>query len=423
MRPLIPVLMLSLISLSAWGCVAPVAPVPTVPTPTATAVEEPTPVIEPTTTVEPTAAVESTATEPAPPATETPVAVATREPNPLPFPIALPPGFGIELYATNISNARAMVLSPGGTLFVGTRTKGNLYAVVDADQDYQADEVILIDQGLNMPAGVAFRDGSLYVSEVGRILRYDDIEADLQNPPQPVVVNDQFPENGWHGWKYLRIGPDDKLYVPVGSPCNVCENDDPFGTITRMNLDGSELEVYVRGVRNSVGLDFDPRTGDLWFTDNGRDEMGDDLPPDELNHVTAAEQHFGFPYCHGGSVAEPEFPDRSCDEFVAPAQPLGPHVAALGMRFYTGDMFPAEYHNQIFIAEHGSWNRSEPIGYRVMMVRLDENGEVVSYEPFAEGWQTDRTWGRPADLLVMPDGSMLVSDDTTGAIYRIYYRS
>lgn len=398
------------------GCATQIAPEPATVAPTATTVEE-------VTEAEPTA----TALVEADPTTAP--ATASRPPNALPYPINLPPGFGIELYASNIPNARAMALGPNGTLFVGSRRAGTLYAVLDINQDYQADRVVMLENRLNMPTGLAFDNGSLYVAEVSRVVRYDDIEAKVQKLPEgqrlpnPEIVNDTFPSDTWHGWKYLRIGPDNKLYVPVGVPCNVCDNGDPYGTIMRMNLDGSDLEVYARGVRNSVGFDFDPTTNDLWFTDNGRDEMGDDLPPDELNHVTAAGQHFGFPYCHGGSVQEPSFTERSCAEFVAPAQPLGPHVAALGMRFYTGDMFPPEYQNQIFIAEHGSWNRSVPIGYRVMMVRVNEAREVISYEPFADGWLVDQEQklGRPVDLLVMPDGAMLVSDDAAGAIYRIYY--
>jgi glucose/arabinose dehydrogenase len=359
------------------------------------------------------------ATEPEEPAAGSPPAAESD----LPFEIQLPPGFTIQLYATDIPNARSMALSPNGTLFVGSRTEGKFYAVVDADQDYRADEVVVLGEGMNMPNGVAFREGALYVAEIGRILRYDNIEADLHNPPEPVVVSQEFPTDQHHGWKFIRFGPDGLLYVPVGAPCNVCEPPGPlYNSITRMQPDGSGLEVYAEGARNSVGFDFHPETGVLWFTDNGRDQMGDDVPPDELNRAPEPGLHFGFPYCHGGTIADPEFGQaRSCDEFTPPAIPLGPHVAALGMRFYTGEMFPAEYQGQIFIAEHGSWNRSTPIGYRVMLVRL-EGSEAVSYEPFAEGWLRDgQTLGRPVDLLILPDGSMLVSDDYAGAIYRISY--
>jgi glucose/arabinose dehydrogenase len=366
-----------------------------------------------------------TATEPLPtvtPASETPSVSAQAQP--LPYDVSLPPGFAIHIYADDVPNARSLALSPSGTLFVGSRNAGAVYAVLDSDADYVADAVITLASGLNMPNGVAYRDGSLYVAEVNRVLRFDNIEADLSNPPAPVVVNDSFPSDRHHGWKFIRFGPDGRLYVPVGAPCNVCDTDDTgYATITRMEADGSNLETYAEGVRNTVGFDWHPETGDLWFTDNGRDMMGDDIPPDELNHAPEAGMHFGYPYCHGGTVPDPQFGDvRECAEFVAPAMQLGPHVAALGMRFYTGDMFPDEYRNQILIAEHGSWNRTVPIGYRVTLVQL-ENGEAVSYEPFASGWLLDNgeVLGRPVDVLVMPDGSLLVSDDASGMIYRITY--
>jgi glucose/arabinose dehydrogenase len=273
-----------------------------------------------------------------------------------------------------------------------------------------------------MPSAVAFQNGSLYVAAVNRVLRYDGIEARLDNPPEPVVVRDDLPRETHHGWKFIRFGPDGMLYVPVGAPCNVCiESDERFGTIVRMNPDGSAFEVFARGVRNSVGFDWDPRTGELWFTDNGRDQLGDDIPSDELNHAPVPGLHFGFPYCHAGSVQDPRFDQRSCTDFTPPEQKLGPHVAAIGMRFYTGTMFPAEYRNQIFIAEHGSWNRSKKIGYRVSLVRIEDN-QAIGYEPFAEGWlQGERAWGRPAAVMVMSDGALLVSDDARGAIYRISY--
>jgi len=338
--------------------------------------------------------------------------------------IKLPPGFSISIYASDVPNARSMTLSPNGTLFVGTRTAGNVYAIVDRDHDNTADEVITLAQGLNMPNGVAFRDGALYVAEVNRIQRYDDIEARLKHPPRPVVVNDGFPRDRHHGWKFIRFGPDGLLYVQVGAPCNICERDDErYASITRMKPDGSGLEVFARGVRNTVGFDWHPKTHQFWFTDNGRDRLGDDLPPDELNHAPQKGLHFGYPYCHGMGIPDPEFGSkRKCEEFVPAAMALGPHVAALGMRFYTGTMFPDEYRNQIFIAEHGSWNRSTPVGRRVTVVRL-ENNRGVKYEVFAEGWlQGNRAWGRPVDVLVMPDGAMLVSDDQAGVIYRISYK-
>ena len=336
--------------------------------------------------------------------------------------IRLPDGFEISIYASDVPGARSMAVGPNGTLFVGTRV-GKVYAIVDRNRNNRADEVITVARGLRMPNGVAFRGGALYVGEVSRVLRYDNIEARLSNPPTPVVVNDTFPGDRHHGWKFIRFGPDGQLYVPVGAPCNVCERSDGhYALIMRMNPDGTGLEVFARGVRNTVGFDWHPETKTLWFTDNGRDWLGDDVPPDELNHAARKGLHFGFPYCHGGDISDPEFGGKhACEKFVPPAMKLGPHVAAIGMRFYTGTMFPDRYRDQIFIAEHGSWNRSTPIGYRVTLVRLEEN-RAVTYEVFAEGWlQGNAAWGRPADVLVMPDGALLVSDDRAGVIYRIVY--
>jgi glucose/arabinose dehydrogenase len=338
--------------------------------------------------------------------------------------ITLPPGFAISVYADNVPNARSMALSPAGTLFVGTRLAGNVYAIVDHNRDHQADDVITLMQGLNMPNGVAFRDGSLYVAEVNRILRFDHIEAQLRNPPQPVVVYDRLPSDRHHGWKFIRFGPDGWLYIPVGAPCNVCERrDERYASILRLRPEGEGLEVFAHGVRNTVGFDWHPQTQELWFTDNGRDGLGDNVPPDELNHAPRQGLHFGFPYCHGGDIPDPEFgEEHRCDTFTPPTQKLAPHVAAIGMRFYTGSLFPEPYRQHIFIAEHGSWNRSVPIGYRVTQVRL-ENNRAVHYAVFAEGWlQGEKAWGRPADVQVMPDGALLVSDDHAGVIYRISYQ-
>jgi len=335
--------------------------------------------------------------------------------------IKLPQGFAIELVA-RVDNARQMALGPKGTLFVGSMQAGRVYAVRLGPG--APVEVLTLASGLSLPVGVAFQGGALYVSAVDRVLRFDDIENRLADPPKPVVVTDRLPKDRHHGWKFIAFGPDGKLYVPVGAPCNLCEPDaDRYASIMRMNADGSGLETFARGVRNTVGFDWDPRTREMWFTDNGRDWLGDDSPPDELNHASRAGMHFGFPYCHGGTISDPELGRRRpCADFTPPAQNLGPHVAALGMRFYTGTQFPAPYRNQILIAEHGSWNRTKKIGYRVSLVRL-ENGKAVSYEPFATGWlQGEDVWGRPADVLVMPDGSLLVSDDFAGAIYRITYR-
>jgi len=311
-----------------------------------------------------------------------------------------------------------------GTVFVGSRSAGKVYALVDTKGAGRADAVYTIASGLDSPNGVAFKNGALYVAEINRVLRFDNIESRLANPPKPVVVNDSFPREGHHGWKFIRFGPDGRLYVPVGAPCNVCESKDPrFASIMRMNPDGSGLEIFASGVRNTVGFDWHPTSGELWFTDNGRDWLGDDLPPDELNRAPVKGLHFGFPYRYGRNVPDPDYGSkRPTGTFVPAEQELGPHVASLGMRFYTGGMFPAAYRNRIFIAEHGSWNRSDPLGYRVTMVRLEGNRPVV-YEVFAEGWlQEGNAWGRPVDVETLPDGSMLVSDDKAGVVYRITYR-
>ena len=333
--------------------------------------------------------------------------------------IKLPPGFIIETYIDGVANARSMTLSPGGVLYVGTRNAGKVYAVrLKAGMK----EVFTIAQGLREPNGVAFKDGSLYVAEIHRVLKFENVEASLGKTIPHTVVNDGFPSEASHGWKFMAFGPDGKLYVPVGMPCNICEQQDRrFGTIMRMNADGSGLEVYASGVRNTVGFDWQPGTRALWFTDNGRDWLGDDLPPDELNAAPKQGMNFGFPYCYGKNHPDPEFENKDCSKYEPAALELGPHVAALGMRFYDGKMFPEKYRRCIFIAEHGSWNRSRPIGYRVMAVELRDN-KPISYEVFAEGWLSGLSaWGRPVDVQVMPDGSLLVSDDKAGAIYRISY--
>ncbi|OGC94266.1 MAG: sorbosone dehydrogenase [candidate division Zixibacteria bacterium RBG_16_53_22] len=341
--------------------------------------------------------------------------------RPGPNGIKMPNGFKISVYA-DVPGARSLARSPSGVIFVGTRGD-RVYAVSDTNDDQIADRVYTIAGGLFMPNGVAFRDNALYVAEVNRILRFDDIASRPENPPELIVINDSYPSDRSHGWKFIAFGPDGKLYVPVGAPCNVCERDDPiYASITRLNSDGSGREVFASGIRNTVGFDWHPQTGELWFTDNGRDLLGDNMPPDELNRAPQAGLNFGFPYCHGGDIPDPQFGgERPCADFTPPEMKLGPHVAALGMRFYTGNMFPEEYRNQIFIAEHGSWNRSTPIGYRITLVKLDSD-RAVSYETFADGWLVGgEAWGRPVDLLVMPDGSLLVSDDFGGKIYRITY--
>jgi len=340
-----------------------------------------------------------------------------------PGEIKLPAGFRISVYADKVPDARSMVLSKSGVLFVGTRGEGKVYAVLDTNKDYKADKVITIASGLDMPNGVALKNGDLYVAEVSRVIKFPDIENHLNHPSSPVVVNDGFPSAREHGWKFIKFGPDGKLYVPVGMPCNVCiQKDKRFGTIMRMNADGSDLEIFTSGVRNSVGFDWSPIDKALWFTDNGRDLLGDNIPPDELNRAPEKGMNFGFPYLLGKDIRDPDY-GKGVDlsKFTKPVQELGPHVASLGMEFYTGKMFPEEYRNSIFIAEHGSWNRSKKIGYRITFVKLDGN-KPVSYTPFATGWlQGESVSGRPVDVEQMPDGSLLVSDDYGGMIYRISY--
>lgn len=332
--------------------------------------------------------------------------------------LILPAGFAVELFA-RVPNARQMALGER-TLFVGSMRAGKVYAIpLEGPR-----RPVIVADGLRMPVGVAFREGDLYVSAIDRVLRLRGIETRLARPPRPEAVSRAWPGDTHHGWKFIAFGPDGRLYVPVGAPCNICEPDpERYATITRLDVASGAIEVVARGVRNTVGFDWHPRTGELWFTDNGRDWLGDDAPPDELNRLGQIGQHFGYPYCHGGMLADPEFGHKErCDTFEAPVQNLGAHVAALGMRFYTGRQFPTRYRDAIFIAEHGSWNRSRKTGYRVSVVRLNGN-RAIAYEPFITGWlDGDAAWGRPADVLVMPDGSLLVSDDHAGAIYRVVYR-
>jgi glucose/arabinose dehydrogenase len=339
-----------------------------------------------------------------------------------PREITLPAGFHIAVYAEQLEDARSLAISPAGTLFVGTRKEGKVYAVRDSDGDKRADRISVIAAGLNMPNGVAFRDGALYVAEVNRLLRYDDIETYLENPGRPVVVYDDLPTDAHHGWKYIGFRPDGLLYVPVGAPCNICDAGDPYAALHRMQPDGGSREIFARGIRNTVGFDWHPVTGQLWFTDNGRDWLGDDQPPDELNVVSAANLHFGYPYLHGREVRDPDFGSRGKDVAVtAPALEFPAHVAPLGVEFYSGAMFPEKYRNQLFVAQHGSWNRSSKTGYRIMAVFIDQD-RVIGQQVFAEGWlQGNRVTGRPVDFAEMADGSLLVSDDHAGRIYRITY--
>ncbi|GCC50552.1 sorbosone dehydrogenase [Chryseotalea sanaruensis] len=340
--------------------------------------------------------------------------------------IKMPAGFSIEVYA-EVNNARSMAMSPEGTLYVGNRNGDKVYAVKDTNGDNKADKRWVIASGLNMPNGVAVNDGDLYVAEVSRITRYDDIEANLGKAITPVVVKEDFPTETHHGWKYIAFGPDGRLYVPVGAPCNICKSEkEIYASITSIKKDGSDLQIYANGVRNSVGFTWHPETKEMWFTDNGRDMLGDDIPPCELNRVTEAGLHFGYPYCHGGTISDPEFgKGQSCEKFIKPAQTLGPHVAPLGLKFYTGDNFPEQYRDQLFIAEHGSWNRAQKIGYRISMVNVENASTATTYETFASGWLDEaeqKSWGRPVDILVLEDGSMFVSDDQAGVIYRIFFK-
>jgi glucose/arabinose dehydrogenase len=336
--------------------------------------------------------------------------------GPRPEEIRLPPGFEISVYSDNVPQARSLALGARGTLFVGGKEK-DVYAVPPG-----GGKARLVAGGLQEPHGVAFRDGALYVAERSRILRFDAVEERLANPPAPVVVVADLPRYKHHGLRTLRFGPDGMLYVPVGAPCNICLPEEHYAVITRLNTNTNEREIFARGVRNSVGFDWHPQTKELWFTDNGRDLLGHDAPPDELNRAPRAGLHFGYPFCHGGDLPDPQFgAARPCAEFEPPAAKLGAHVAALGMRFYAGTQFPAAYRGAIFIAEHGSWNRQPMSGYRITVVKL-RDGRPASYENFAEGWlDGTKAWGRPVDVIVAPDGALLVSDDKAGAIYRIAY--
>lgn len=337
--------------------------------------------------------------------------------------VNLPDGFKIEVFA-EVENARSLAVSPSGVVYVGNRAEDKVYALKDTDGDWKADEKYVIASGLRMPNGVAFKDGDLYVAEVSKIWRYPNIEANLDNPPEPILVTDDYPTERHHGWKYIAFGPDGKLYVPVGAPCNICESDEIYASITRINTNGTGREIVARGVRNTVGFDWHRETGELWFTDNGRDMMGDNIPPCELNKVSKVGQHFGYPYCHGGDIGDPQFGSkRHCNDFVRPQYNFKAHTAPLGMTFYTGDMFPAEYKGDIFVAQHGSWNRSSKIGYRIMHIDVKDN-RAMGATVFADGWLNDRTQdqtGRPVDVLQMADGSLLISDDYGNKVYRISY--
>jgi glucose/arabinose dehydrogenase len=333
-----------------------------------------------------------------------------------------PDGFKVEVYQSGILDARGLRRGDKGTIFVSSLfVAGKIYAITEKGGKREVKTVL---SGLELPSGIEFRGGALYVATPKQITRYDGIEDKLDSPPPPVVIYDKLPGDIPHGWKFLRFGPDGKLYVPVGAPCNICEPDlETYAQIFRINADGSGKEIVARGVRNTVGFDFNPKTKELWFTDNQRDWLSEDFPLDELNRLkNVGKDNFGFPYCHSGTFADPEFGwGKSCADYVKPAALLGPHAAPLGMRFYTGKMFPAQYQGAIFIARHGPWNRTTKFA-DVSVAYLDANSNVTKVEPFLTGFVKDNQYlARPVDLLVMPDGALLVSDDHAGAIYRVSY--
>jgi glucose/arabinose dehydrogenase len=336
-----------------------------------------------------------------------------------------PDGFTVSIYADNVPNARSLALGDNGVVFVGTGREGKVYAVQDSNNDGVAEQRYVIADNLTMPNGVAYKDGVLYVAEISRIIRFDNIVRQLTHPPKPVAVYDKFPSDTHHGWKYLRFGPDGKLYTAVGAPCNICKPDkDIYASLVRLNADGSDFEIIAHGIRNTVGFDWQPETNALFFTDNGRDYLGDDSPPDELNHWSVKGEHFGYPYCHGGDIQDPEFgADKKCKDFTPPAWKFKAHIAPLGLRFYQGKQFPAEYKNQLFVAQHGSWNRTEPQGYRVVLVKFNQD-KPIAEQDFISGWLTKDgdVLGRPVDILTLPDGSLLISDDKLGVIYKVSYQ-
>src|SRR3954452_6446496 len=334
--------------------------------------------------------------------------------------LKVPAGFNIEVYAAGIANARSLAEGDKGTVFVGSRLLDKVTAIINKDGKRS---VKVIASGLYRPNGVAFKNGTLYIAELSKVSRIDKVEDNLDNPPKPTVIYDNLPKDEAHGWKFIAIGPDNKLYVPVGQPGNNVLHDDDHGQIRRINLDGSGAEVIARGVRNTVGFDWNPETKQLYFTDNGRDWMSEDVPEDELNRITKVGEHFGAPYCLQGNIVDPEFGwGKSCSEFTPPVGLMGPHSASLGMRFYTGSMFPKAYKNVIFVARHGSWNRSKKVGGDVVVVKLNKDGTMKSMEPLITGFLEDNKYiGRPVDVMQMKDGSLLVSDDWNGAVYRVSY--
>lgn len=334
--------------------------------------------------------------------------------------LQLPPGFVADVLIEDLDNARAMALGDDGTLFVGTREAGKVYALELADGAVTKRHTIA--SGLRMPSGLTFHDGSLYVSAIQSILRYDGIEGSLAKPAEPVVVTDQLPSERHHGWKHIAFGPDGWLYVPIGAPCNICDEGLPYAAIHKMRADGSDMQLVAAGVRNSVGFDWNPADNALWFSDNGRDMMGDDIPPCELNRVSRVGEHFGYPYCHGASVSDPEYGEQqACSASTPPQVEFDAHTAPLGVHFYRGKQFPERYRSGTFVALHGSWNRSSKIGYEVLWVPIDGD-KAGTPEVFVSGFlDGETTLGRPVAFAELADGSLLVSDDYADAIYRIRY--
>jgi glucose/arabinose dehydrogenase len=352
------------------------------------------------------------------PVASPPIATA---PDKLPLAkLKVPAGFNIEVYAAGMANARSLAEGDKGTVFVGSRTVDKVYAIVNKDGKRS---VKIVASGLYRPNGVAFKDGTLYIAELSKISKIDKVEDNLDSPPKPTMIYDNLPKDEAHGWKFIAIGPDNKLYIPVGQPGNNVLHDEAHGQIRRINLDGTGAEVVALGVRNSVGFDWNPENKQMYFTDNGRDWLSEDVPQDKLNRLTKVGEDFGVPYCYQGNIPDPEFGwGHSCNEFTPPVGLMGPHAAALGMRFYTGNMFPKSYKNTIFVARHGSWNRSNKFGGDVVSVKLNKDGTVKSIEPFITGFLEDNKYlGRPVDVMQMKDGSLLVSDDWNGAVYRITY--
>ena len=337
--------------------------------------------------------------------------------------IKLPPGFQISVFA-EAPGARSLAVTPSGVVFVGTRggqKENNVYRIKPNKAGDKAASVEVFSNNFNSPNGVAFKDGKLYVADISKITEFADAETESGQTSASRVLTQIFPTDGHHGWKFIRFGPDGKLYVPVGAPCNICDPKSDYARIFRLDVNGKDKEEVAQGVRNTVGFDFHPETKELWFTENGRDSLGDDIPGDEINRVTQIKEHFGFPYCHAGTISDKEFSGKDCKQFTSPEIVLRAHVAALGMRFYSGAQFPLEYKHQIFFAEHGSWNRTKPQGYRIEVASLTGT-KITKVESFAEGWlQNESAWGRPVDIEIYKDGSLLVSDDKAGVVYRIRY--